>query len=44
MEAPFDKPVLCVGPGTGKTVLALYRGAVMSQMGGDVDIIMLVSC
>lgn len=41
MEAPFDKPVLCVGPpGTGKTVLALYRGAVLSQKGDDVDFIM----
>jgi superfamily I DNA and RNA helicase len=41
MEAPFDKPVLCVGPpGTGKTVLALYRGAVLAQRGDDVDFIM----
>lgn len=41
MEAPFDKPVLCVGPpGTGKTVLALYRGAVLGQRGDDVDFIM----
>ncbi len=41
MEAPFDRPVICVGPpGTGKTVLALYRGAVLGQRGDDVDIIM----
>ena len=41
LEAPFDRPVVCVGPpGTGKTVLALYRGAMLSQQGGDVDIIM----
>jgi superfamily I DNA/RNA helicase len=41
MEAPFDRPVLCVGPpGTGKTVLALYRGAILNQKGGNVDFIM----
>ena len=41
MEAPFDKPVLCVGPpGTGKTVLALYRGAMLSEMGQDVEFVM----
>ena len=41
MDAPFNKPVLCVGPpGTGKTVLALYRGAILSQKGEDVDFIM----
>ena len=41
MEAPFDKPVLCVGPpGTGKTVLALYRSAILNQKGDAVDFIM----
>ncbi|WDE00738.1 AAA family ATPase [Thalassomonas actiniarum] len=41
MEAPFDKPVLCVGPpGTGKTVLALYRAAILRQKEEKVDLIM----
>ncbi|MFV1468254.1 AAA family ATPase [Idiomarina sp. HB] len=41
MEAPLDKPVLCVGPpGTGKTVLALYRAVVLNQKHNKVDLIM----
>ena len=41
MEAPFDRPVLCVGPpGTGKTVLALYRAANLSQKREEVNFIM----
>jgi DNA helicase IV len=41
MEAPFDKPVLCVGPpGTGKTVLALYRSHVLDRKGDDIDFVM----
>jgi len=41
MEAPLDKPVLCVGPpGTGKTVLALYRASVLSQRDSNIDLVM----
>lgn len=41
MDAPFDKPVICVGPpGTGKTVLALYRSVKLNQQNMNVDFIM----
>lgn len=40
MKAPFDCPVLCVGPpGTGKTVLALYRAAILNKK-NKVDFVM----
>ncbi len=41
MEAPFNEPVLCVGPpGTGKTVLALYRAAALYEQGRTPDFVM----
>ena len=41
MEAPLDSPVLCTGPpGTGKTVLALYRAALLEKMGQEIDFVM----
>ena len=41
MEAPFDSPVLCTGPpGTGTTVLALYRAALLEKMGQETDLVM----
>lgn len=41
MEAPLDAPVMCVGPpGTGKTVLALYRAAFLKKRNKQTDLIM----
>lgn len=41
MEAPLNSPVLCTGPpGTGKTVLALYRAAVLCQKDPNIDLVM----
>lgn len=41
LEAPYDSPVLCIGPpGTGKTVLALYRASVIEQNNQDIEFIM----
>lgn len=41
MEAPLDSSVMCVGPpGTGKTVLALYRAALLEKMNKQADLVM----
>jgi DNA helicase IV len=41
MEAPLDSSVMCVGPpGTGKTVLALYRAALLEKMNKQTDLVM----
>ncbi|GGD59612.1 3'-5' exonuclease [Lacimicrobium alkaliphilum] len=41
MEAPLDSSVICVGPpGTGKTVLALYRAAVLARKNMKSDLVM----
>ena len=41
MEAPLDSSVICVGPpGTGKTVLALYRAALLEKMNKHTDLVM----
>ena len=41
MDAPLDVPVICTGPpGTGKTVLALYRAALLEKMSKQTDLIM----
>lgn len=41
LDAPLDKPVMCIGPpGTGKTVLALYRAVILSKKQKHVKLIM----
>jgi len=41
LDAPLDKPVLCIGPpGTGKTVLALFRAATLAKKNREVELVM----
>ncbi|WP_339665584.1 AAA family ATPase [uncultured Pseudomonas sp.] len=41
LDAPLDKPVMCIGPpGTGKTVLALFRAAALAKKEKQVELVM----